>query len=233
MPATFEALAVLVFAVVPGYLAIAAWSRAKTWAGLRTDLETVVRSIAVSLVIQVLFGPITITWIYPYWQANKLDQHPSEVGWWLFIVILVIPLIGGTATGLLSNWFFTHLPKVAPIAPSAWDEFFDPREIPPSGFIIVEFADGKRIGGGWGTGSYAITSPQKQGLVLAVEWELDDDGQPINPRPDSAGVLIPDAGTIKYARMLLEPAEQEEQPAIPRHALWLRITLWIMRRIGK
>jgi hypothetical protein len=203
MPATFEALAVLLFAVVPGYLAIAAWSRAKTWAGLNTDIDTIVKSVAVSLAIQVAFSPITILWLYRYWRAGTLEAHPGDVAAWLFMVVLIVPLVGGTLAGLLSDGFFTFLPGLAPVAPSAWDAFFDQREMPASGFIVVEFEDGKRVGGGWGIGSYAITSPQRQGLVLAVEWELDEDGHPVRPTPDSAGLLIPDASRIRYARMLL------------------------------
>lgn len=196
MPTTFEALAIPVFTIVPGYLTIAAWSRAKTRTGLRTDLETTVRSIALSLVIQVLFAPITIRWIYPFWQSKTLASHPGDGGWWLFIVVLALPLLGGTALGLGSDWVFAHIPGLSPVTPSAWDGFFDQRRMPPSDFIVAELQDGKQVGGGWGVGSYAITSPQKQGLVLAVEWELDEAGDPVAPVLDSAGVLIPDATTI-------------------------------------
>lgn len=48
IPATLEALAVVLVAVVPGYIAVTLWARSKTWERPPTDLTLVLLAIMLS-----------------------------------------------------------------------------------------------------------------------------------------------------------------------------------------
>src|SRR6185437_5194813 len=101
VPVDITGLAIVLLAVVPGYLAVTIWGRRKTWKGRSTDLSTVVESITYSAVIQVVALPLTLTMLYPY--RETLDAHEVRVAFWLIIVVLVLPIIGGTGWAWLSS----------------------------------------------------------------------------------------------------------------------------------
>lgn len=65
LPATLEALAVVLVALVPGYIAVTLWARSKTWERPPTDLTLILLAIIFSAVIQALLFPITIPWLWP------------------------------------------------------------------------------------------------------------------------------------------------------------------------
>lgn len=104
LPSTFQALAVLLLAIVPGFLATGFWARTKTWKGRPGDLLTVLQSIAVSLVIQVVMAPLTIYWLYPV--RTHLDRYPWRLCLWAALVVLVVPWLGGTLIGRLADFVF-------------------------------------------------------------------------------------------------------------------------------
>ena len=64
LPTDPIALAVLV-AVVPGYLTIFFATRNSTWRGLTGDLQTLLQSLALSVLMQALMAPVTLLWLYP------------------------------------------------------------------------------------------------------------------------------------------------------------------------
>lgn len=218
VPTTYEALGIILLAIVPGYIATTFWSRAKTWKGRSTDLLTVLHSLAVSVVIQVVVSPLTLLWIAP--EYNELLKHEWDIAVWLTLVVLIVPVVGGSGYARVVEWLSSHSvewenvflvgglikgPKrffgsVAP--PTIWDWTFDVSGMPDGAYLIVEFNDGKRVAGEYVVPARAQTSPDPPGLFLVAEWVLDDDGDLYQRRPGSSGVMIPSTANIRLIRIL-------------------------------
>lgn len=213
LPSTFQALAVLLLAIVPGFLATSFWVRAKTWKGRGPDLLTILQSIAVSLVIQVVMAPLTTSWLYPV--RAHLEKYPWRVSIWAALVVLVVPWAGGTLLGRLADvvfdpiaigtggswrrtlgWLFRPAPP-----PTIWDWLFTAN--PPDGtFLVFEFSDGKRVAGTYSAGSIALTSPEPQGIFLSEEWILDENGDLFARLPGTGGVVILNSTNVRQIRIL-------------------------------
>ena len=218
MPPTFEALAVVLIAVVPGTVARAAWSRGKTYQRPSSDIGLVIQAIVLSLVIQAVLFPVTAWILYPY--RTHLDAEPVRVAVWLFLTAILVPLVGGYVTGRIadaladedtdglvaenSGWRrqWTRLRRdLRPMAPSAFDWLAD-RRIPDPSVVVVTFNDGTIVGGLFAEGAVFSTSPQSQGMYLPVEVVLDGDGEPVGVTHDRRGVLIPDLANVRNVRIL-------------------------------
>lgn len=199
VPATFEAVAVLLLAIAPGYVAILAWDRLRTWQGFSDQLDTVLKALTASLLIQVLMFPLAILLgLYP------LHGHPAHRAgallFWLVLTVLALPILGGLVVGFVQDRVISRVAS----APTAWDRFILEKAASGS-WMIVTFNDGSRLGGAWDAGSYAFTSPDPPGLFLEREWLVSPDGNLIREYPLSGGVLIRDATTIRQVRLVLPP----------------------------
>lgn len=135
IPPDATALAVVLLAIVPGSVATMFWARAKTWKGRSTDLATVLQSIVVSAVIQILASPLTLAMIYPY--RDRLDRHEPLVALWLALVALAIPFVLGTLAARVSDALYDPESTIGSIwggwvgrivppatAPTVWDWLF-------------------------------------------------------------------------------------------------------------
>src|SRR5215472_7434906 len=109
---TYQALAVALLAIVPGYITIYFWSRNKLWRGLTNDLQTVLKALALSAVLQVMLAPYTLSGLYPV--RNTLDQHPWRVLMWSALLVLGLPYLLGTVGREISNWFETVREPIEP-----------------------------------------------------------------------------------------------------------------------
>ena len=222
---TFEALIVALLAIAPGYITIFFWSRNKMWRGLTNDLQTVLKALALSAVLQVAVSPLTLYLLYPV--RNALVNNPWQIVTWLVVVVFIAPYLAGTFSGKLSDWLeerallpeerhehdhYKHLgrplkllfylfPEAAP--PSAWDSIFA-RDRPAGAFVIVEFKDGKQIAGAYGNKSEVFQSPEPHGLFLEEEWLLDKNGNIVRRVPDTDGILITDVSDVRCVRFLKE-----------------------------
>jgi hypothetical protein len=107
------------------------------------------------------------------------------------VVILLAPLLLGLGIVLLrrADWARKAMTRVTRIhpAPTAWDFAFM-REAPL--FVRVKLQEGERIGGVFGSGSFASAYPESQDLFLEQVWRLDDEGVFVEAEPDSRGILI-------------------------------------------
>lgn len=200
-----DALIVLL-AIVPGYLAVACWRRAKTWQQPSSELATILPALAVSLVIQVVVSPLTIWLLLPV--AGDLPHHPWNLVAWTYITVIVVPIVGGIGIGRLTDLYASGqarpqgLAEILPeVPPSAWDLFFS-RKIPDGQFLVITFEDGSQVGGSYYGSSFALKSPQQQGLYLAREWVVDDNGHLERPVSGSKGILIPATATIRHIRVI-------------------------------
>lgn len=220
LPDNGTALITILLAVVPGFVATTTWARAKTWKGPTGDFRTMIESVALSAVIQLVMAPVTIAWIAPV--RDRLDEFPERTALWFLLTVLVVPVSGGLVAGRLSDYLGDlknvrvegrlkrRIARVwpAPLAPSVWDWLFTVR--PPNGsFVRITFKDGAVVAGVFAEGSIAFTSPEPHGLFLVSEWEADKDGNIIGPIPESRGIMIPDVTEIRDIRFLGEGNEQE------------------------
>lgn len=213
MPTTFEALAVVIVAVVPGTLARAAWARGKTFEGPTSDAAALVQAIVLSLVIQAVLAPATFALFFD--ERNQLDRVGVRLVAWGFIAVIVVPVAGGYLVGLVSEWVARRetnasapvrrrlVRDLAPVPPSAFDWLVGRGRVPDPGVIVVMFRDGSRLAGVYAEGAALVTSPQRQGLYLPVEISLDTDGEPTGqPLPHSMGLVIPDLTEVRSLRIL-------------------------------
>jgi Family of unknown function (DUF6338) len=224
---SFQALAVALLAIVPGYITIFFWSRNKMWRGLTNDLQTVLKAVAISAVLQVVLAPYVLALLYP--MRGDLAGHPWFLFVWAVLVVLLLPYIAGTLTGKASDWLElkSHLkdeeqgwwvrlllwlfPQAAP--PSVWDSMFS-RDPPDGSFVILEFRDGSRVAGTYAGESEVFQSPEPHGLYLSEEWTLDENGNIDEEVPNSRGVMITDLSDLRCVRFL-RGGENERNEASP------------------
>jgi hypothetical protein len=220
VPSSWVALVIALLAVVPGFVASTLWARARTWRGPTGDLRTILQSLVLSAIIQVLLFPLTVAWMLPY-RDTLVTDHPWRSAIWLALAVLILPAVLGIGAARATDYL---LPVTAPptsqrvrrtvrwlvkpsAPPSAWDWLF--RDKPPNGkFVLLKFKDGSYIGGAYEENSGAATSPEPHGLILGVEWVVNDVGDFIEPIPSSHGVLIPLTDEIRWVR-ILDPGSQE------------------------
>jgi hypothetical protein len=212
LPTNTSAVTAFLLAVVPGFVATTVWARARTWKGPSGDLRTVLQALSLSLVVQVIVSPLTIAWIWPV--RTHLDRYPERVATWLVVTVLVLPFALGLVGALLTDTLIRRSQKSltgwarlvsrfwpAPLPPSIWDWLLTTSP-PNSSFLVLEFNDGRRVGGTFEKGSIAITSPDTHGLFLNVEWVLDEDGNLVEPIPGSTGTMIRVLDDVRSIRIL-------------------------------
>ncbi len=233
VPTTTAALAIFLAAIVPGYLTNYFWSRNKTWKGLQNDLQTIIKSITLSAVIQVLVLPYALLQLYPV--RDHLDLHPYRVAGWLILTMLVLPYLLGRVAAGVTDWLFSPAAiYAAPVdhqswtrrlqtlgrwitepaaQPSAWDWTVTADRLDGC-YVVITWKDGSQTAGTFGIGSAAFTTPERQGLYLRTEWLLDEDGDFDEAVPNSAGILIPNLDEVRSIRLLRgETPDGEEQAA--------------------
>lgn len=214
MPTSWVALVIAMLAVVPGFVASTLWARARTWKGPTGDLRTILQSLVLSAIIEVLLFPLTAVWIVPYLDTLVTD-HLWRSASWLALAVLILPAVLGIGAARATDFL---LPVTAPqpsqrvrravrwlvkpsAPPSAWDWLFRDNT-PNEKFVLVKFKDGSYVGGAYEENSGAITSPEPHGLILGVEWVVDDLGNFVAPIPKSHGILIPLTDEIRWVRIL-------------------------------
>lgn len=207
MPTTAEALTVVLLAIVPGYLARTAWSRGKTYTPPATDLTIVIQSIAASVVIQLLVAPLTIAWIVSSYQT--LGNEPWRVAVWI-ATTLVAAIVAGYLFGQVTNFFPSIKTDwirdaLIPTLPTIWDVTQFEGAIPSLCVLVLEYVDGRRVGGAFAAHSKALTSPQRHGLFLEEEWGVGDDGIPTTPIANSGGIAILDLSVVRSIRVFVPP----------------------------
>lgn len=200
MPGGFEAIGGLLLAVVPGYLALWVWAWKRTWRGHSGDLRTLLQSLSLSMVVQLLLAPLTIRWLLPF--RDDPTEVPERVALWMALAVLILP----AGLGLLGRRL------IGSSGPSEWPSIWDwmLTKQPPHGcFVVVEFEDGQRLAGCFTERANAITSPDTHGVYLSPEWRLDEAGDVAEELPGSRGVLIPDLCRVRWMR-ILEPASEDD-----------------------
>lgn len=175
MPDTFQAVAVLVVALLPGALYVWAFERqAGRWGvGLSDRL---LRFVGGSALFHAAAAPLTY-WLW----ADRWDhiRTGEPVSWWMWplvVAYVAIPAIGGTVVGrgVRGEKSWTTIFTGPDPAPRAWDHLFGQKA---DGWVRLRLKSGVWIGGAYadanGRRSYAADYPEPQDLFLAAAVEVD------------------------------------------------------------
>jgi Family of unknown function (DUF6338) len=158
--ATFEGIAVLALALLPG--AIYTWSFeriAGRWGiGLSDRLY---RFVGLSALYQAAIAPITWkVWLkYLRHGAQSADKLP----WWLWPLLLVYLAVPAVAGSVMASQL-----KNKP--PTAWDAVFSGTF---SGYVLARLKSGRWIGGEYSEGSHVAGYPEPADIYLAQACVVD------------------------------------------------------------
>jgi uncharacterized protein DUF6338 len=208
--------------IAPGFIATSVWARVRSWRGADGDVRVVLQSLVFTAIIQVVLAPVTLALIYPVRDA-PLD-HPARLAVWVLLVVLVAPVLIGQATARAAN---AVLPADSALDPQfrakgwrgtvqglvgRWDQPSIWDAVVLNGlldgcFVVIEFNDGRRVAGAFGTGSAAMNHPGQPGLLLTPEWALDEDGELLTEIPNSRGVMLPTLNDVRWIRIQESPAD--------------------------
>jgi len=191
MPTSFQALAVLVVALVPGALYLWAYERqAGRWGATLGD--RFLRFVGGSAVLHAVFAPVTYWFWTDHWPAVAGGQEVSWSLWGLAVGYVAVPSVAGSLVGRgtrkRQGWA-TWITGPDP-APRAWDYLFQGER---NGWVRLRLKSGPWIAGGYATAtdglkSYTAGHPEAQDLFLATAVRVD---------PDTGEFLLNEAGGVQ------------------------------------
>jgi hypothetical protein len=214
VPDTFQAVGVLVLAVLPGALYVWAFERVVgPWGIGLTD--RLLRFIGISAGVHVLLLPITYRWYRLYVVSGDLAAGRSlpRVVWFGLIAYVFVPIIVGYLIGQATkrniNWLSLIVGEQP--APRAWDELFLQGG---NGYVSIKLKgtgseEGKWVAGWFGSAeiggklrhSRVARYPETQDLYLVQTLECDE---------SSGELLLHDGDIITFDVGLLVRWEQVE-----------------------
>jgi hypothetical protein len=186
---TFEALLVLLVAVLPGVVyTVALEHRGETWAWANADATgQLLRFVAASGALHAAFAPVTYSAYRQLIVTHALSEgEPITLWWWpVLLAYLFIPYVCGDLAarsrhwGRQSVWFkrwvkrFVGLYTVGAREPTAWDWVFGKKD--RQGWIRLRLTDGSWKAGRWAD-AYASGYGEEPDLYLSNQAILGSDG---------------------------------------------------------
>ena len=176
MPQSFQAVAVVIVALIPGALYVWAFERIAGRWGIGLS-DRLFRFLGASAIIHALLLPVTYWFWATQWPDVALRNDPSWWLWPLALAYIAVPLAAGTWIGYATRkgrpwarWFTGPDP-----APRAWDFLFQGER---DGWIRLRLKSGSWIGGAYATStnglkSYSAGYPEPQDIFLATAAEVD------------------------------------------------------------
>ncbi len=181
MPSSYDALLCIAFGIAPGYLFYSTLGAVTVREG-RNSTALIIESVAGSTVFWVVVGPLV------YWLV-ALDLISQNAGYVIAgVLALLLPIGLGILWGIqersgeIRNFLQLRNPT-----PTSWDYRFGLNE---SLWVLVTFHDGSRVGGIWGSNSFASSYPNEPDLYIETVFELNENGGFLEPKQRSAGILI-------------------------------------------
>jgi hypothetical protein len=178
---TFQAVAVVILALLPGALYM--WAREQRtgrWGVGQAD--RVLRFVGASSLLHVMLAPLTYYGYGELIQSGRLARgEPLSWWYWLLAIAYVFMPIGAgrlVGTGVRKNWDWVRWIGDIHPAPRAWDFLFARDGL--AGWIILRTKDDQWLGGFWaesdegGLQSYASGYPDTQELYLVEQFSVDD-----------------------------------------------------------
>lgn len=124
--------------------------------------------------------------IYIIFKYNIYLEHPLLFYTFALLILFIIPILWPLLFLRLITWEPITKHFRNPI-PKPWDYVFLKRE---SYWIIINLKDGNRVGGIYGTDSFASLYPIEEQIYLQQVWQLDSNGKFIEPITGSKGIII-------------------------------------------
>jgi Family of unknown function (DUF6338) len=188
MPTTFQALAVILVALLPGALFIWAAERlAGRWGIALSD--RLLRFVGVSTVLHLLAAPATYIIWHNYLRTGARAAD-SILPLWLWPVAGLyawVPIVLGTLMGLaLRDQGLPDIFTGANPAPTAWDHVFFSD---PDAWVRMRLKSGVWIGGAYSAGSYTGGYPEPADIFLSIAAEVDPDTGEFNRSPAGNPIL--------------------------------------------
>jgi hypothetical protein len=177
VPETFQSLAVLILALLPGALYVWAFERyAGAW-GVKLS-DRLFRFVGFSALMHVLFAPITYRLWTDFVRTGRLGSGSVPVWVWIIpVAYVVVPILLGSliGRGTRARRPWATLFTGPDPAPRAWDHLFGST---PDGWIRLRLKSGTWLGGAFGrrldgARSYAAGYPEEQDLYLLEAVEVD------------------------------------------------------------
>ncbi len=145
---------------------------------------------AFNFLVYYLLSPLINSVIPPLTVPNPLGKGFIDYRSILFAAF-IIPALVGFITGILpqATWFQKLFRgKLLHPTPTAWDFIFGDRT--KSYLIMFHLKSGAKIGGLYSTKSYVSSFPTSQEIYIEEVWQIDEQGEWIDPIEDSAGAFI-------------------------------------------
>jgi len=177
VPDTFQAVAVIVVALLPGALYVWAFERQAGRWGIGLS-DRLLRFVGGSALFHAAAAPLTY-WVWAEQVPRVRAGDP--LSWWLWplvIAYVAVPTTIGTVVGrgARAEERWTALFTGPNPAPRAWDHLFGQTA---DGWVRLRMKSGVWLGGAYaeadGRRSYAAGYPEPQDLYLAAAVELDQE----------------------------------------------------------
>lgn len=177
MPDTFQAVAVVAVALLPGALYVWAFERQAGRWGIGLS-DRLLRFVGGSALFQATAAPL-MYWMWTDQVPNAQARTP--LSWWVWLLVVAYvttPTLLGTVVGrgVRAERRWTALFTGPDPAPRAWDHLFGQKA---DGWVRLRMKSGVWLGGAYadanGRRSYAAGYPEPQDLFLAAAVELDQD----------------------------------------------------------
>lgn len=186
VPETFQALAVIAIALLPGALYVWSFEREAGLWGINLP-DRILRFLGVSAVFQLLAAPLTY-WAWHSYISDGDWRSDGTIPLGLYAV-LVPYVVAPVALGLIMGRSASRGGRLAWLthgdrpAPTAWDHFFSKQ---PDGWVRLRLKAGVWIGGAYAKGAYASGYPEPQDIYFSAAFvdpttgafRLDPAGKP-------------------------------------------------------
>lgn len=203
MPDSFEALAIIVLALLPGALYV--WSVERFVGRWGISLaDRFLRFIGVSAVLHVMAAPLTYVLWGRYLASGALPNTPAFPWglWCASIGYVAVPIVLGSAVGIgtIRNYRWVRLLTGPNPAPRAWDHLFSRRR---RGWIRLRLKSGTWLAGVYiqredGEQSYAAGYPEPSDIYLVNAVDVDAKTGRFLLSPDGRPIILESGILIRW-----------------------------------
>lgn len=192
MPATYDALVIVLLFVLPGLILSAVYN-ANVARPPRSDLAVITTSIAFSVLVHLSVYYWTSD-IYKWYSDQSLfGRHLDAFALWVFVAIFVLPILIGRLFSALVEmdslqrfWGSFGLSTVSRTT-QAWDYFFQQQR---GCWMIITLKSGPEVGGRFDQDSFAALTPGNKDVYIEEVYEVKADGTFGEPLGDGIGMWV-------------------------------------------
>lgn len=176
-----NSLFIFVLLFIPGFVSIKVYDLL-----IANDLRDFSKSFFEVLAYGAVNFAILSWWIIPICGNDYYLNHPYFFAFSAICILFVAPIIWPIVYVWLLKWPWLNKRIIHPVK-RPWDWFFTENN---SVWVIVNLADGTKIGGVYSDNSYTSSYPLKEQIYLEEVWKLDENDKFIEPVPNTKGILI-------------------------------------------